>query len=347
MEGGLTVLAKILYLPDFHKRYKDSSAIKGIVDVQRLQQEEIIQFIQANEITHVIIGGDWYDRGFHGLGPAYGAMEMDRRLSAAVNGNVYLCVGNHFYLERDENPEMYIIQPNSYFKPSKDIPVPDTPIFKCVNDLRIGNVMISFFHYNKLDKRYVNDRPDDVSYHIGVYHDDAALPGWVAEAEGYKSAASTSQLSTIYRNVDLALHGHIHTKVGLVTYETFDGRKVPLFIPGSLSITTNKESLKHSDIKTPVICINDDSSVQVKLATFSTHLEQLRFYNTSKKKKEGTVADLTREDFDFGKVKIQSLPQFLATKGHTERSLKIVDSASKGMLNLSSAVQIITEVPNV
>lgn len=341
------MLAKILYLPDMHKRYKDSSSIKGIVDVQRIIQEEIIQFIYHQGITHVIIGGDWYDRGFHGLGPAYGAMEMDRRISAAVNGNVYLCVGNHFYLERDENPEMYIIQPNPYFKPSKDIPVPDIPIFKCVNNLRIGNVLISFFHYNKMDKNYIVDRPDDISYHIGVYHDDAALPGWVSEAEGYRSCASTSQLSTIYRNVDLALHGHIHTSVGLISYETFDGKKVPLFIPGSLSITTNKESLKHPEVKTPVICINDDSSVQVKLATFSTHLDKLRFYSTTKKKKEDPATMLSSKDFEFGKITVQSLPQFLATDGCDEQCLKLVETASKGLLNLSSAVQIVTEVPNV
>lgn len=341
------MLAKVLYLPDFHKKYKDTTAIKGIVEVQRLQQEEIIQFVLANGITHVIIGGDWYDRGFHGLGPAYGAMEMDRRLSAAVNGNVYLCVGNHFYLERDENPEMYIIQPNPYFKPSKDIPVPDEPIFKCVNNLRIGNVLIDFFHFNKLDKNYVADRPDDVTYHVGVYHDDAALPGWIAEAEGYRSCSSTSHLSSIYRNIDLALHGHIHTKLGLVSFESFDGKKVPMFVPGSLSITTNKESLKHSEVKTPVLIINDDSSVQVKLATFSTHLDKLRFYETNKKKKETSATSLSSSDFDFGKIKIQSLPQFLATEGYDEQSLKIIDTASKGMLNLSSAVQIVTEVPNV
>ena len=340
------MLAKVLYIPDFHKRYKDSSSIKGIVDVQRLQQEEIIQFILNNGITHVIIGGDWYDRGFHGLGAAYGAMEMDRRLSAAVNGNVYLCIGNHFYLERDENPEMYIIQPNKYFRPSKDIPTPETPIFQCVNDLRIGNVLFSFFHFNKLSKMYVNDRPDDVTTHIGVYHDDAALPGWIAETEGFKGSASMAQLEAIYKNIDIALHGHIHTKIGLTNFESFSGRKVPLFVPGSLSITTNKESQKHPDIQTPVILIDDDSSVSIKVAKFSTHLDKLRFYS-NKKKKEFEVTEFTERSLDFGKVTVQSLPQFLATRGYGPQQLKLVETASKGLLNLPTAVQVISEVPNV
>jgi metallophosphoesterase superfamily enzyme len=104
------MLARVLFISDLHKRYKDSTSIKGQLEVQQKIQEDIINFNKSYGVTHNIILGDWYDRGFHGLGQAFGAIEMDRRISESVNGNVYLCVGNHFYLERDENPEMYIMK---------------------------------------------------------------------------------------------------------------------------------------------------------------------------------------------------------------------------------------------
>ena len=136
------MIAKLLFVPDMHKRYTDSDSVKGTLKLIQKQQEELISAIQDNNITHVILGGDWYDRGFHGLGQAFGQMEMDRRLSAAVNGNCYLCVGNHLYFESDENPEMYAIQPNDVIQTALDIPLPETPIFKCVRQLMLGTVQI-------------------------------------------------------------------------------------------------------------------------------------------------------------------------------------------------------------
>lgn len=339
------MLARILYIPDLHKRYKDSSSIKGQIEVQNLIQEDIISFVERNGITHLIIGGDWYDRGFHGLGPAFGAIEMDRRISKAVNGNVYLCVGNHFYLERDENPEMYIIQPNAYFKPQTDMPMPDEPIFQCVNDLRIGNVQISFFHFNRINKSYVNDRQPGVTYHVGIYHDDACVPGWVREFEGYRSTTTSLYMNDIYRNIDIAIHGHIHHKTGLVKYDMFDGRTLPMFIPGSLGITQNKDILKHTEIQTPVIEIDDDSNVSLKLATFSTHIDKLKFY-TTKKKNPVSLEQVSNQKILVSSKAIQSLPAYLQSKGYSNTDLKLVDAASKGILNLATAVAIISEVDN-
>ena len=42
MEGGLIVLARLLVLSDFHKKYKDPSSIKGLLNVQQKIQEEVI-----------------------------------------------------------------------------------------------------------------------------------------------------------------------------------------------------------------------------------------------------------------------------------------------------------------
>lgn len=341
------MLGRILFVSDTHKRYKDSASIKGQLLAQNLVQQDIIDAIHEEEITHVLIGGDWYDRGFHGLGPAFGSMEMDRRLSAAVNGNVFLCVGNHFYLERDENPEMYIIQPNEMIKTSLDIPLPDKPIFKVTRKLRIGDVQISFFHFSKLDKRYIAEKDEGVKFHIGVYHDDKCVPTWVGEMDGYSSNTSVNTLNTLYNNIDLALHGHIHSKVGVVTYELMDGRKVPLWIPGSMTITQNKESAKHTEVTLPIITINDDSTVEVSGRTFSTHMDLLKFHSTKKSSEVKPFTEvMSNNEAAFTKANYISLNDYLTSKGYQPYHLQMVNAARNGALDLVTAINIIYNARN-
>ena len=335
--------ARCLYLTDLHKPYKESSSIKGRITATQMIQEDILRFVAENNVTHILIGGDWYDRGFHGLGPAFSAIEMDRKISAAVNGNVYLCVGNHFYLERDENPEMYIIQPNKYFKPSYNMVMPEEPIFKCVNELIIGNVQFSFFHYSKVCKNYVNDVRPGVTYHIGIYHDDYCLPQWVLEADGFRSNTPANVLNDIYRNVDLALHGHIHKRHNLVKLGLNSGREIPMFVPGSLGITSNKDILKHTEVTLPIIDISDESVVSLKTATFSTHLDKLKFYATAKKKTIAVPDAVMGHTLMPKSTSLQSLPNYLLSIGRKESALKLIDAACKGTLNLPEAVSIIME----
>lgn len=345
------MLARILYITDLHKPYQDPTTIKGQVQVHTKIQQEIIDFNKKYGVTHNIVGGDWYDRGFHGLGPAYGAMEMDRRLSASVNGNVFLCIGNHFYLERDENPEMYIIQPNQYIKPQIDIPMPEKPLFQVVPRLKIGNVQIDFFHYNKVNKKYYCNREDGCTYHIGVYHDDYVLPAWVRELDGYGGNSTQEFLAQVYNNIDLALHGHIHSKVGMVPLELNTGRKVPLIIPGSLGITQNKECFKHTDVQLPLIEIDDDSTVRVKLATFRTHIDELSFSESKSKKKKNKLLDegvVDSKEFKIteSRAELQSLPNFMTRKGYTKVHMNLISAALSETLNVATAVRILVEGDN-
>lgn len=343
------MIAKILIVTDLHKRWKDSTSIKNQLSVQQKIQEDIIAFCKEQGITHVIIAGDWYDRGFHGLAQAYGAIEMDRRLSMMVNGNVYLCIGNHFYLERDENPEMYIIQPNSILKPQYEIPLPDEPIFKVVPQLMLGDVQIDFFHYSKVNKQYVAYREPNTRFHIGIYHDDKCVPGWVREQEGFTGTTSQSYLNEIYANIDFAVHGHIHTRIGMTNVQIIGDKKVPLCIPGSLGITQNKDSQKHPYVQLPVIEIADDSTVSVKLAKFSTHIDELKFYAAKKKSKQReNISELLggSSALSLSSASMQSLPSYLLSKGYTQTHLNLVDAAVAETLSVYSAVQILAEGAN-
>ena len=334
------MLAKVLCVSDLHKRYAEAKSVRGQLNQQRLIQEDLIKYCIQEQVTHVIILGDWYDRGFHGIGQAYSAIELDRRLSAAVNGNVYICLGNHFYLDRDDNPEMYIIQPDPVIKPKIDIATPDTPIFKRVDELRIGNVLFSFFHFNKLHRNYKNDRPNDITFHIGIYHDDICVPAWVRENEGFGKTNVNGLLSEIYENIDLAIHGHIHYSANIVKYELMSGKTVPLWIPGALAITQNKEVFKHASVSLPLLIINDDSSVTTKAVSFSTHMECLSFYEiVQKKKKQLKVSEMSH--IHQRSANLTSLRAYLTAKGYTESQLEIINNANLGTLDMRTVLKII------
>lgn len=342
------MLARVLFISDLHKRYKDSTSIKGQLEVQQKIQEDIIKFNKQYDVTHNVILGDWYDRGFHGIGQAFGAIEMDRRISESVDGNVYLCVGNHFYLERDDNPEMYIIQPNMFIHPQLNIPIPDKPIFKVVQDLRIGDVLISFFHFSKTNKSYYRDVMPDIKFHIGVYHDDTTLPSWVREQAGYSGGESQIYFNEIYKNVDLAIHGHIHTKIGNITLPVM-GRKVPMIIPGSLGITQNKDSLKHTSVSLPLLDIYEDGKVEVKLVSFSTHMDELKFYEMRKKKNILDSSEMQRRIIN-NEVHIadandaMSLFTYLNNKGYNDVHINLVNAAIGQTLCTTSAIAILNRM---
>lgn len=340
------MLAKILYVSDMHKRWKDSESVKGILEIQNIQQQELIDYVKLNHITHVFLGGDWYDRGFHGLGYAFGQHEMDRRLSRAVNGEVYLCVGNHFYLERDENPEMYTIQPNELIKTELNIPLPETPIFKCVKQLIIGTVQIDFFHYSKTNKEYYTAVQPGITYHIGLYHDDLVCPAYVREMEGYHSNVGQDYYNKVFSNVDIALCGHIHSKVGLTQMTLLNGRNVPLYIPGSMHATRNVDIEKHSIVSLPVICIDDDSTITYHQADFNTHLDELRFYAGKKtKKREHEHVDAVVSNYinrAHTPQTARSLGSYLQANGYTQGRLRFVESAMRGDLSFSNAVNLLT-----
>lgn len=340
------MIARILYVPDFHKRWKDSESVKGLIELQLKQQAELIQYITESNITHVILGGDWYDRGFHGLGPAFGQFEMDRRLSKSVNGNVYLCVGNHFYLERDENPEMYVIQPNELIPTGIKIPLPETPIFKCVRQLMLGTVQIDFFHFSKTNKEYYCARNPETTFHIGVYHDDVVCPAYVREMEGYHSTIPQNYYDKVLHNIDLALCGHMHSKIGLTRITLMSGRTVPMYIPGVMHATKNVDHEKHVEVELPVIQINDDSTITFEKAKFSTHLDELRFYGGKKatKKKdapiEATVNNYINSINNAGATR--SLGTYLQSIGYSPTRMKIVESAMRGDLSFNRAVNIVS-----
>lgn len=336
---------RILFVSDLHKACKEMSTIRGRLAAATQIQQDIIDFNQANNVTHMVILGDWYHRGYQSTMRTFNDYNEDRHVSESVNGNVYLCIGNHFFLERDDNPEMYIIQPCEHVKPAHSFTMPEHPIFQVVKELVINNVKISFFHYNKVDKTYVNEREDSIKYHIGIYHDDAALPSWVREKEGYSSQSSNDDLNRIYANVDLAIHGHVHTKIDPFKLQLNNGTSTAFLVPGSLGVTQNKESMKHPFVNLPLIDINDDGSVALGQVQFSTHLEMLKFYKVERKNEGFDVKRKSAEDIQQMSIRMKgithSLPLYLTDRGLPVDYRELLDASIRDELNVMDVFKIL------
>ena len=90
--------ARILFVSDLHKRDCDFSTIAGYTKAIDAVQRDILSFIKQRGITHLVSLGDWYDKGYRSINRSNNDRNFDEDLSRAVNGNFYICLGNHFFL---------------------------------------------------------------------------------------------------------------------------------------------------------------------------------------------------------------------------------------------------------
>lgn len=327
--------ARILFVSDLHKRDVDFSTIAGYTKAVDAVQQDLLTFIKQNGVTHLVSLGDWYDKGYRSINRSNNDRNFDEELSRAVNGNFYICLGNHFFLERDNNPEMYLIQPSVLYRPSQPI-YATTPIIRAVQSMRIGPLQLSFFHYNKENKNYVVERDADAAYHIGVYHDDAIVPTQQRNDAGFMGTTLPSYTDTILNNIDLAIVGHIHTPVGVVHAQSH-GRTLPMIIPGSLAITESGERQLHTEVQLPVVDVSDEGKVSCSLFKFDIHANLLRFY---KKKEKPIKADMpTQAILDIPKT--VSLSEYLRARGFEDRPLQLVDAASESHLEVKQGLQLL------
>lgn len=327
--------ARILFVSDLHKRDCDFSTIAGYTKAVDAVQRDILAFIKQRGITHLVSMGDWYDKGYRSINRSNNDRNLDEDLSRAVNGNFYICLGNHFFLERDNNPEMYLIQPSQQYRPSQPI-YASTPVIRAVPSLRIGSLQISFFHYSKENKNYIVPRDPEVTYHIGVYHDDVVVPTQQRNDAGFRGSTMTSYLDNTFDNIDLAIVGHIHTPVGVFNIQS-RGRTLPMIVPGSLAITASGSNNLHTDVNLPVVEVADDGKISCSLFTFDLHANLLRFY---KRKDKPIKADMP-EQAVLEIPKTVSLADYLRARGFGENHLKLVDAASESYIEVVQGLKIL------
>lgn len=342
--GTSALLASVMFVPDLHKRDVDFTSIKGFIGAVEQVQKDIIEALGKLEKPVFVSLGDWYDKGYRSTARTLADIYYDRKIAEKVGGDAYICLGNHFFLERDANPEMYIIQPSYLYKPRKDFPNQEA-IFKTVPYLVIGDVQISFFHFNKEDKNYIQPVQPGVRHHIGIYHDDCVLPSNVRQQAGGYGTTSNDYLNSIYSNVDLAIHGHIHISVGTNVYSMNSGKSVPMLIPGSLGITQNKEEMKHKSVQCPVVKIYEGGGFDVDFVEVSTHLDMLSFYKVQEK----TLAMDSMEIMGSGDGSKLSIPKartlidFLRNEGYSQNDVEHIMQIRPGMTDVYTIMGFIKE----
>lgn len=334
----------VFFAPDLHKRDVDFSSIKGYRTAVEQVQQDILEYLWSLEGDRKFVSlGDWYDKGYRSTGRVYVDSYYDSMIAQAVNSEAYLCLGNHFFLERDSNPEMYLIQPSYLYQPKERVPM-HAPVFKTVPYLVIGPVQISFFHFNKLDKNYVQPRQPGVQFHIGVYHDDCCLPSDIRTTAGYFGKTNNDYLNNIFSNIDMAVFGHIHVAVGIRVFTLNSGKQIPLIVPGALCITENKDAVKHKTVSCPVLTVQDDGTYDVNFKEMSTHMEVLQFYKIAEQRiANDTLEIMGTGGSEFVVPKAVSLLDYLRGKGYTEKQMEIIMSVQPGQTDLYTLLVQIKE----
>ena len=332
----------ILFVPDLHKRDVDFTSIKGYVEAIELVQQDIVEYLKTLENGVFVSMGDWYDKGYRSTGRVFADSFYDMEIAKAVNGCAYICLGNHFFLERDSNPEMYLIQPSYLYKPRISVPMQE-PTFKTADHIIIGKTQISFFHFSKTDKNYYAKREPGVEFHIGVYHDECVLPSDIRTQAGFFGSTSNDYLNNIYENVDVAICGHIHTAIGVRNYTLNSGKVVPIIVPGALAITENKDIAKHKSVMCPVATITDEGC-SLRFQEFSTHMDKLKFYKMAEQKKAGdSLTAMGTSDEGYAMPSAVSLSEFLYRKGYSARDVSAIMSIQPGTTDSRTILNLISE----
>lgn len=347
------ILGRVLFITDKHKRDVDFTSIKGYVKVSDKQQLHLLDVIAQKNITHLVFLGDWYDKGYRSINRDRNDDNFDREFKNSVNGNAYICLGNHVHIERESNPELYMIQPSPVIQPLHPI-YQKEPIFKAEHYLRIGHVQISFFHFNQTDKDYIREVEDGVTYHVGCYHDDCVLPTDIRSQAGYVHSTSTSYLEKIYNNIDLGIYGHIHVKIG-TTYISTPTKQLPAIIPGSLAIVQNKDIYKHPSVDLPILEIRDDGTHSLEFVNIPTFLNDLKFYNKNAHKSnieldtqifENKSSNFTPELEVKEDILSTSLLGYIKSKNLPDAYLELVDRITKTDITTEDVITILNKEDN-
>lgn len=351
--------AKLLYLTDLHKRMKDITTIKGYVNAVNKVEKDIYNFVANNGITHVLIGGDWYDRGYGtDIASALAHTEGDRALYDLLKGNLYSVIGNHIRINMDSNPELFLIQPHKVFTTRIKVPR-DYQIFRTPDKLIIGTVQISFNHHNHYAKdasAYRTIRDEGITYHIGLFHDEKVIPTSMLVGAGISAIVTeNNKITQALEDVDLAIVGHIHKPIGEFPIQLENGKQCTMIVPGSLTNTDAGDISRHDTFKAPIIEIGDNSEVSLSYREFDLYTETLTFIKKNREVKEeerlkttrgNVVHNLYEDNVEITSLLgnsselFMSLNSFMESQGYTNLDKTLIQTIMRDPANIKSLVKI-------
>lgn len=339
------MLNRILFIPDWHWREKDFRSIGGYVDLLYYSIDQIKKIIVEEKINYLVFLGDVFDCGYSDIAIYQSHINLLQSIVDLVDGEAYLNIGNHFFKQKQKNPEVYAVQPtyipNVEYKPDKRFMPRPEPILKVVQNLIVDSVQIAFHHFSETDKDYSTQRDYIVSYVVGVYHDECAVPRTILDKLNMDAYSSNAYLDRIYDGVDMAIHGHIHTPFPMAKYG-----ETNVLVPGALLPTANATYYKHPVIQLPILSV-DGPKYALSYARYTTGLDRLQFFDIKERaiEKETRILRKAAEQ-NIGNGRFVTLAEYVNKKGHNKSFLEIADKASRGPLSTEQVIDIIRRDQN-
>lgn len=352
VEEGKSI--RVLPITDRHNRDKDFDTVGGFRKVSHKIGQDIVNFIR-NDIHEVVAAhlGDGADQGFRSVHSFYEHYCIERRIYNACKGRNFAAVGNHMYIQRDSNPDFLLLQPDNRFPTKRKLNVEEEDrIYHIVDGIIIGDVQISFIHYQEENKMYKRVRQPGIKFHIGLYHDDNVIPSSIKQGRGMKTTISSEYLTDVLEDIDLAVVAHWHEAIGKVDIN-IGNRIIPMYIPGALCHTSTTMSERHKSVALPTF-VFDERGMHVELVEFKTYLNELKFYESnesefSKKMKEEAKKNNNIDIRELNQVKASSFDiiDFIRTGSLGGAGIKLYEEARRGRLTVNKAIDITKEVLDV
>lgn len=262
-------MVNLLYLTDLHKKMQDVSTLRGYRNAVNLVMQDIFKLVEERQITHIVLGGDWYDSGFSAeVNLALVDVDDEKKLKNMVKGNLYGVIGNHINIKMSSNPELYLIQPHDKYRIRESERIKEQ-VIKTPEYLELEGVNLYFMHY---DWHESNAGFDLQTYHpkirnnggcnIAFYHTD------LIASKRYCNFAKLSddKVQSMLEGVDVAICGHIHQPI-----QPYYIGKTLVWIPGSLTNTKSNEI--HNTVNLPLIHIDNGKISMDMVSNFNLHTD--------------------------------------------------------------------------
>jgi hypothetical protein len=342
---------RILHINDIHTREKDFTTVRNYVAVLEKKLKMLIKLKDELKLYGIIINGDLSDGGYQDKVIKDSHMNYVRELAEGLEFCA-LNIGNHFFLERDSNIELYLIQPHDKHVMHKDHfavkPVLSTPEF-----IVVDKVQFSLYHHSRGKPEYGRVRQEGIAHHVGIFHDEIVLPKSIRHDRHLPVEVTSNMQKLAFNDLDEAICAHIHMPFG-TQYLNIDGKTVPLHIPGSFSITEYSDGEIHTHVKMPMHIVKGET-IRTEFVEFPTLIEELRFVESQAKidrKKElehsesvfvaDVVSNAQAIQYDLNSKK--ALMRTLTNKGYKEQALEVVRLAMTGELTKALAIQLHIEM---
>lgn len=353
------VVDKLLFAGDLHKKSKDPDNIINYVACNVAVQKQLMNVILNKGITKFIHIGDWYDRGYiNDMSAGFSAIDMDMQMSKLLKGEFYGLIGNHIRLKMDSNPELFLIQPHATLTTRHPV-YRREQIIKTPDYLRIGDVQISFMHFNFNRKTLAGYKPvrqEWAKRHIALFHTPWIIPNQQLSKAGLEANTYTvSIIGECLAGVDLAICGDIHKPLGKFAVEHEYGSTI-MVVPGSLTNSTTSKNERHYLVHLPMVTIYSDGTYDLEfidfdlltnMVTFKSDLEtkkDVKLEGIRAKRKEGKVeAGSLGSTFDRSAPDAFSLRNLIVRNGYDDKDTRMIDSIFNNPMDVQALIKIYTE----